>query len=461
MSDSERSLMERKMIRKVDFRLLTMTILMYILNYLDRNNIASAKLAGMQTDLRLHGNQYETAVSILFVGYILMQVPSNLLLNKLGKPSIYLPSCMVAWGIVSTATAATTTFGGLLVCRLLLGIIEAAYFPGCLYLLSCWYTRKELVKRTALLYSGSIISGAFSGLFAAGITQNLDGARGLSAWRWLFIIEGCMTITVAIIACFIIPDLPRTTPWLNDQEKKLAVWRLEADIGEDDWVDSNHQSFVTGAKAAFFDYKVWLLLGSVYGSTSAGSITTFFPAVMKGLGKGTVETLLLTTPPYLIGAVMLLINAWHADKTGERYLHITLPSVLAIASFILGVSTTSFAPRYVAMCFVVGSVYSGYVVCLGYISNVIPRPADKRAAAIAMINCISNACSIYTSYFYPDSDAPRYTKAFCINIGMLAMSLCFATILRIALGRENKRLDREDGANLENPVRNSRFRYLL
>ncbi|PTB42494.1 uncharacterized protein TrAFT101_008416 [Trichoderma asperellum] len=461
MTDSERNLMERKMIRKVDVRLLTMTILMYILNYLDRNNIASAKLAGMQTDLRLHGNQYETAVSILFVGYILMQVPSNLVLNKLGKPSLYLPSCMVAWGIVSTATAATTTFGGLLACRLLLGVIEAAYFPGCLYLLSCWYTRKELVKRTALLYSGSIISGAFSGLFAAGITQNLDGTRGLSAWRWLFIIEGCMTITVAIIAYFILPDLPRTTPWLNSQEKKLAVWRLEADIGEDDWVDSNHQSFIMGARAAFCDYKVWLLLGSVYGSTSAGSITTFFPTVMKGLGKGTVETLLLTTPPYLIGAVMLFINAWHADKTGERYLHIILPTVLAIASFILGVSTTSFAPRYVAMCFVVGAVYSGYVVCLGYISNVIPRPADKRASAIAIINCISNACSIYTSYFYPDSDSPRYTKAFCINIAMLAMSLCFATILRIVLGRENKRLDMEDGANPEDPVRNSRFRYLL
>ncbi|KAL6819990.1 major facilitator superfamily domain-containing protein [Trichoderma camerunense] len=417
MTDNERNLMERKLVRKVDFRLLTMTVLMYILNYLDRNNIASAKLAGMQTDLGLHGNQYEIAVSILFVGYILMQVPSNLLLNKIGKPSLYLPSCMVAWGIVSTLTATTTTFGGLVACRLFLGLIEAAYFPGCLYLLSCWYTRKEMVKRTALLYSGSVISGAFSGLFAAGITQNLNGARGLSAWRWLFIIEGSMTlgyrkslmVTVALIAFFIIPGLPRTTSWLSAREKELAVWRLEVDIGEDDWVDSKHQSFFAGAKAAFFDYKVWLLLGTVYGSTSAGSITTFFPTVMKGLGKGTVETLLLTTPPYLIGAVMLFINAWHADKTGERYLHIVLPTILAIAAFILGVSTTSFVPRYVAMCFIIGSIYSGYVVGLGYISSVIPRPADKRAAALAIITCLSNACSIYTSYFYPGNISSHIT----------------------------------------------------
>ncbi|KAK4926360.1 hypothetical protein LTR66_016354, partial [Elasticomyces elasticus] len=124
LSPEERDQMENKLVRKIDTRLLIMMVIMYILNYLDRNNIASAKLAGLEEDLNLKGEQYQ---------------------------------------------------------------------PGCLYLLSAWYTRKELVKRTAFLYSGSLISGAFSGLIAAGITNGLSGARGISAWRWLFIIEGVIT----------------------------------------------------------------------------------------------------------------------------------------------------------------------------------------------------------------------------------------------------------------------------
>ena len=120
--------------------------------------------------------------------YILMQVPSNLFLDKIGKPSIYLPACMVVWGAISACTGAVKDFGGLIACRFFLGFVEAAYFPGCLFFLSSWYTRKELGFRTAILYSGSLISGAFSGLIAAGIVGGLDGARGLRAWRWLFVI---------------------------------------------------------------------------------------------------------------------------------------------------------------------------------------------------------------------------------------------------------------------------------
>jgi len=155
--------------------------LMYIMNYLDRNNIAAARLQGLEEDLKLKGVEFQTSVSILFVGYLLMQVPSNLFLNKIGKPAIYLPICMVVWGVISAATAACQNFGGLIACRFMLGFVEAAYFPGCLYYLSCWYTRQELGFRTAIFYSGALISGAFSGLIAAGIEYGMDGLHGLRA----------------------------------------------------------------------------------------------------------------------------------------------------------------------------------------------------------------------------------------------------------------------------------------
>ncbi len=135
--------------------------------------------------------------------------------------------------------------------------------PGCLYYLSCWYTRKELGVRTTYLYIGSPISGAFSGLIAAGITGSLDGARGLRAWRWLFLIEGAVTVAVAVAAVFVLPNFPRTTPWLSEQEVAMAVWRLEHDIGQDDWVSSEEQTFLQGFKAAVKDVKTWVLVSFI------------------------------------------------------------------------------------------------------------------------------------------------------------------------------------------------------
>ena len=265
LSPEERQHRETALVRKIDFRLLPMIVLMYILNYLDRNNIAAARLAGLQDPtskggLALTSTQYLTSVSILFVAYILMQVPSNLFLNKIGRPSLYLPTVMIIWGTISAATAGTKSFGGLIAVRFFLGFAETAYYPGCLLFLSCWYTRKELGFRTAMLYSGALISGAFSGLITAGIRHGLDGARGLRAWRWMFIIEGVITIFIAFLTYFVLPNFPRTTSWLTEEERQLAVWRLEEDIGEDDWLGSSEQTFFHGMKLAFQDIKTWILV---------------------------------------------------------------------------------------------------------------------------------------------------------------------------------------------------------
>ena len=266
LSTEERQHLETALVRKIDFRLLPMIIIMYIMNYLDRNNIAAARLAGLQDPpseggLNLTSTQYLTALSILFVGYLLMQVPSNLFLNKIGKPALYLPTVMIIWGVISSATAGAQSYGGLIAIRFFLGFVEAAYFPGCLFFLSSWYTRKELGFRCAMLYSGALISGAFSGLITAGIKHGLDGARGIRAWRWMFIIEGVITIFIAFGAYFALPNFPRTTSWLTEEERQLAIWRLEEDIGEDDWVDSSQQTFLHGMKLAVQDIKMWILVG--------------------------------------------------------------------------------------------------------------------------------------------------------------------------------------------------------
>ncbi|KAF7861440.1 hypothetical protein EAF04_008005 [Stromatinia cepivora] len=464
LSPEERLSIESKLKRKIDIRLLPMVIIMYIMNYLDRNNIAAARLAGMEKDLKLVGDQYQTCVSILFVGYLLMQIPSNLFLNKLGTPATYLPTAMIIWGVISAATAGTHDFIGLLMCRFFLGFVEAAYFPGCLYYLSCWYTRKELGLRTALLFSGSLISGAFSGLIAAGITEGMDGVKGLLAWRWLFIIEGSITVVIAAAGYFIIPNFPRTTAWLTEQESELAVWRLEEDVGMDDWVDSHQQTFMHGLKLAFTDIKTYILMLILFGIVAAASVTNFFPTVVATLNYNRIQSLLLTAPPYVLALIASMANAWHADKTGERFFHIAIPLSIAFLSFILAAATTSTAPRYVAMMLMVPGCYTAFVVALAWISNTLPRPPAKRAVALAFINTVSNSSSIYASYMYPSSAGPRYIVAMSVNCGMVFMAMCAALTLRTMLVRLNKKLDRGemvDGAVNEGTVAAGQrgFRY--
>ena len=158
---------------------------MYWLNYLDRNAIALAKIDDIDEDLNLDDTQYQTCVSILFVGYILGQVPSNMILTRV-RPSWYLGGCMMLWAVVSCLTALAKDFKGLLLTRFFLGVVEAPYYPGALYLLGIFYTRKEIATRISILYTGNILATAFAGLIAAGIFNGLgnDEVGGLKGWQW-------------------------------------------------------------------------------------------------------------------------------------------------------------------------------------------------------------------------------------------------------------------------------------
>ena len=169
----------------------------------------AARVQGIERDLGMKGVEFNIAISVLFVGYILGQIPSNLILSRV-RPSLYLSGFVALWGAVSTATAAAQNFHHLVVIRFFLGITESPYFPGALFLLSSWYTKKELALRTSIMYTGSLLSGAFSGLISAGIEGGMNGLGGLSSWRWLFILEGAITIVAAVIAMFILPDYPAT-----------------------------------------------------------------------------------------------------------------------------------------------------------------------------------------------------------------------------------------------------------
>ncbi|KAI1870801.1 uncharacterized protein JN550_004947 [Neoarthrinium moseri] len=465
LSEEELKLMEKKLVRKVDARMLPTLILVYILNYLDRNAIGSARLGGLEADLKLKANEFQTCVSVLFVGYILMQVPSNMLLNKIGRPGIYLSVCMMVWGVLCACSGATHNFGGLLTTRFLLGFVEAAFYPGCLAMLSAWYPRKELGVRTGLFYSGSMLSGAFSGLIAAGITQNMDGVGGLLSWRWLFIIEGSITVVVAMFTCFILPDFPANTKWLSDQERALAVWRLQIDAaGEDDWTSSSDQSMFEGFKMLVRDPKNWILTVVVFGAASAIAINSFFPTVVASFGKDRNTTLLLTSPPYLLACIVCLAVSWNADRTGERFWHTVGPLLCSLAGFIISCAAEGIGPRYFGAMIMLPGIYTGFNMSMLWTANTIHRPAAKRAAAVAFNNSIGTICSIYGSYLYPNNSAPRFILAFCVNGAMAVLAICASIVLKIVLKRENRKLElREQELETAGQHRGSGngFRYLV
>jgi MFS family permease len=164
----------------------------------DRNAIALARLDDLEKDLGLTSTQYQTCVSILFVGYLLGQIPSNMFLNRT-RPSRYMGVCMMLWAVVSALTALSKDFKGLLLTRFFLGVTEAPYYPGAVYLLSMFYTRKEVATRIAILYTGNILATAFAGLIAAGIFHGLGDVAGISGWRWLFILQGIVTFVIAVV----------------------------------------------------------------------------------------------------------------------------------------------------------------------------------------------------------------------------------------------------------------------
>jgi MFS family permease len=153
------------------------------------------------------------------MSYILAQVPSNLLLNCFGRPSLYLGTFLIAWGLVAALTSQVTDFGGFVACRFILGFVEAPFFSGVLFYLSKWYKKSELNLRMAIFYSVSLISGAFGNLIAAGILNGLSGSRGITAWQWLYIIEGSITVFLGLFTCVLLPDFPYTWRMLTEEEK--------------------------------------------------------------------------------------------------------------------------------------------------------------------------------------------------------------------------------------------------
>ncbi|KAL5504714.1 hypothetical protein ACEPAH_7377 [Sanghuangporus vaninii] len=439
MHSEERVVEEKRLVQKLDFRFASTITLLYIMDYIVRNSISTARLNGLEHDLGLSDTQYDTAVASLFILYISTQVPSNMILNRVSRPSLYIGVCAIAWGVICALIGIANNYGGILICRILLGLPEAAFFPGAIYLLSRWYTRKELALRTSFALAGVICSNAFGSLIAAGILSNMEGKRGIRGWRWVFIIEGAITVTIGILSLWTLPDLPTNTRWMSYAEKHLAQVRLAEDAGEAD-EDLTEDSMWSGLKMAIKDVKVFVFSLILLCDYLGLAFTNFFPSLTETLGFDDTITLLVSAPPWIFAAIICCLNGFHADKTGERFFHVCNMMWGTILGLIIGVSTLSTGGRYFSL-FLLATGHGSLPLILAWASNSIPRPPAKRAAAIGIIGGIGNAGNLVGSFVWKASWAPEYHQSMIISIVALTFSSVLAFLMRCKLKQSNKKLD--------------------
>lgn len=324
--------------------------------------------------------------------------------------------------------------------------------------------RSEVGFRTGLFYSGSMLSGAFSGLISAGITDGMDGLGGLLAWRWIFILEGSVTVLVAFGAYFVLPNFPANTKWLTEEERAMACWRMEEDAaGEEDWTaeEAGKQPLFEGFKLLLRDPKNWILVLVVYGAASAIAINSFFPTVVASFGRDRITTLLLTAPPYLLACIVCAGVSWNAGRVQERYWHTILPISGALIGFVIAAAATGIGPRYFGTMIMLPGVYTGFNMSMVWTANTIYRPVSKRAAALAFNNALATICSIYGSFLYPNNAGPRFVLAFSVNAGMALMAIIASTVLHFYLKKENRKLDEKEASDAARGIFVEKpFRYL-
>ncbi|CAG8972338.1 hypothetical protein HYALB_00005006 [Hymenoscyphus albidus] len=412
---------EKALLRKLDWKLLPGLTLLYLSSFLDRSN----------------GVFPLTSCFSLSPSYVLFEIPCNIVLKRT-TPKIWLPTLMLAWGIVATLMGVSQNLAGFLVARFFLGVTESGLFPGVVFYLSMWYKRTETHYRVALFFSAASLAGAFGGILAYGIGF-MRGTGGLGGWRWIFILEGLLTVVVAVFAYFFIHNYPDTAPFLTDSERSYIHARLKGDSDA-----TNDEKFTWGNVAsALKDYKCWMYgLGFHTMSLPLYTLSLFLPTIIRELGYSAANAQLLTVSPYAFATILTVIVAILSEKTKKRAPFILTSSSLAIIGYIILLSTNKRpGVSYLGTIFAADGIYPSTAIVLSWpAANVSGQ--SKRATATAMTITIGNLGAVLGTQLYRPKTAPRWFLGHEFALGYLCANLLNTSLLWWLLTREN-RLKRE------------------
>ncbi|KAK3382711.1 major facilitator superfamily domain-containing protein [Lasiosphaeria ovina] len=433
LSEAERADIDRKLLWRLDLKLLPWLCFLYLLAFLDRTNIGNAKIAGLSQSLHLTTSSYNATLSIFFVSYAVFEPLTNILLKKL-RPSIFIPIIMALWGCSMLGMGFVYNWSGLMSARWFLGLTEAGLFPGVNYYLSCWYKRSEFGVRAAIFFSAAALSGSFGGLLAAAI-EEMDGIGGRPGWAWIFILEGLLTVIVGLVSFWMVHDFPDEATFLSDQDRARVLRRLKMDQQS----SAEHESF----KMAYFwsalkDWKMWLGMLIYMGcDMPLYAFSLFLPTIINDLGwnSSVIRAQLMSVPPYAAAAIFTVVIGFIADRTRQRGLCNIIVSLFGVVGFALLLGSDNAAVQYVGVFLGALGIYPCIANTISWMANNI-EGVYKRGVVLGFVIGWGNLSGVISSNIY--FNGPRFPEGHGVVMGFMAVFLfggsCLMTIL---LRREN------------------------
>lgn len=455
---------EKKLLRKLDWRLMPLFTILYLMSFLDRGNIGNAKIEGLAEDLNLHGNQYNMCLTIFFIFYATFEIPSNAILRHV-KPKLFIPLTMMIWSIVMTLMGTVKNYHQLLATRALLGIFEAALFPGISFMLSMYYKKNEILVREAIFFSAASMAGAFSGLLAAAISQ-MDGVGGYEGWRWIFILEGLLTFVVSVIAYFYFPLYPSESTFLTPREREFITYKVkyssnsdgltlrkkaEGDVpapvslGED---ETNRKEFIW---AVLKDWQTWCMVMLFYGvGVPIYGVSLFCPTIIKNLGYTSTKAQLMTAPIYIVSAICSIVQAVISDKVGLRSPFLIFNYTCMLVGYIMcvAINPTQHPGAVLGALYVIAfGMYSAFPLVVIWFSNNLSG-TYKRAVGMAFQIGMGNYSGAFASNFYRTKDLPHFILGHSLVLGFISLGMIFLLITILGYTYSNNKRKRDVAAGI-------------
>ncbi|HTH75308.1 MAG TPA: MFS transporter [Trinickia sp.] len=374
--------------RKVSWRLLPLLLVCYLVAYLDRVNVGFAKLQ-MASALHLSDAVYGLGAGIFFLGYFLFEIPSNLILHRVGA-RLWIARIMVSWGVISALTMFVTTPAMFYAMRFLLGLAEAGFFPGIILYLTYWYPAHRRGRMTTWFMTAVALSGVVGGPVSGYILKSFDGANGWQGWQWLFLLEGLPSVIAGVVVFFMLDDRIATAPWLSDEEKRLLERNISAeDAGKEE----------LPLLAVLSSARVWLM-SIIYLSFVMGlyGVSFWLPTIIKATGVTDAFKIgLLSAIPFAVAVVAMIVVARSADKRRERRWHVALPGLAGALGLVLSVTWAhntglALAALTLATAGIITSLPLFWSLPTAFLAGA------GAAAGIAMVNSIGNLAGFLSPY---------------------------------------------------------------
>lgn len=372
---------EDQVVRKITLRLVPFLFVLYIIAYLDRINLSFAALQ-MQDQLGFNNNIYGNGAGAFFFGYFIFQVPSNLILQRLGAKR-WICILMITWGIISCCMMFIRTplqFYGM---RLLLGLAEAGFFPGVIFYLRSWFPADARARTVAWFMTAATLAPVIGGPISGGLLQ-AHNTHGLAGWQWMFLMEGIPAIIMGAVVLIYLTDKPEVAAWLPDQQRSWLIDTLE----QEKRTASKDSS--ASLVSVFKNVNVWLLSLTYFGlNTCSYGMSLFLPKMIKNVFTGsTLQIGFLTTIPYIAATIAMVVSGFNSDRTGERKFHTGLAGIAAGCCLIAGAYCTSLVPMLIAMTLAASAQWAMLGPFWAMPSSMLR--ATAAATGIAVINSVGN-----------------------------------------------------------------------